>query len=61
MVGEINISFVKIFHYSKSVHPTPAIIEYDARAKAPQYILIIESNAYMALAQFWISKENPLQ
>jgi hypothetical protein len=39
-VGEITLSFVE-YSLSKSVHLTPDIVEYEARATAPLYDLII--------------------
>jgi hypothetical protein len=39
-VGEIDISFAE-YSMSKSVHPTPDIVEYDPGANTPLYGLII--------------------
>jgi hypothetical protein len=39
-VGEINISFAE-YSTSKSVHLAPDIVEYDQKANAPLYNLII--------------------
>jgi hypothetical protein len=39
-VGEVTLSFVE-YSLSKSVHLTPDIVEYKARAMTPLYDLII--------------------
>ena len=57
-VGEINISFVD-YSASKSVHPTPDIVEYDTEANAPLYNLIIGKHSLHDIGAVLDFKEKP--